>query len=89
MKSASVKNPVAVAILNFILPGAGYLYGGVKKTFAWLLLAAFLVYIIIFIDPQSIYYLGRSDAPTMSLWEIISALLLSSAFAYDGYQETK
>ena len=86
--NASSKNPVIATVLNVIIPGLGYLYAGVRTTFAWLLLAAMVLSIVSMFDPQSLWYINK-EMPYMTVWEVVSMLLVFAAFGYDAYTETK
>lgn len=86
--TSSVKNPIIAAILNAIIPGVGYLYAGVRKRFAWLLLIAIILTVFVSFDPQSSTYTETNDAP-MTLLEYASGLLFLVAFGYDAYVEVK
>ncbi|MDB5167789.1 MAG: hypothetical protein JWO55_47 [Candidatus Saccharibacteria bacterium] len=83
------KKPVLAAILNILIPGVGYLYAGVRKKFAWMLVIASIVGLIATFDPQSIWYFSNETLPKMSLLDSLSLLIVTVAFAYDAYTETK
>lgn len=83
------KKPVLAAILNILIPGVGYLYAGVRKKFAWMLVAASVLSLAAIFDPQSLWYFGHEKSPQMSIFENISLLIVTVAFAYDAYMETK
>ena len=83
------KRPVLAAIFNLLIPGVGYLYAGVRKKFAWMLIAASIVGLIAVFDPQSIWYVGSETSPKMSLLDSLSVLIVTVAFAYDAYMEAK
>lgn len=77
-----LKTPGAVAVMNFFLPGLGYLMLGIKTVFAWLLIISTVFgYYWYFTDP--------SASSSTNFAFIAGASLLSLAFAFDGYQEAK
>ena len=59
--SSRRKSPATAGILNFLLPGAGYIYAG--KKWGWALLIASLVLSIPFMSPGS----GMMDSTPMVL----------------------
>ena len=77
------KNPWLAAVLNFIIPGVGYLYVGRRTEFAVILLAGW----IISLGVSGSAFAGAStfDAGLIAL----SELLMMMAFAYDGYMSAK
>ncbi len=82
------KSPIAAAIFNFILPGAGYLYLGIRKAFAWLLLAAELAFIGAYIADAA--FRAASDGMMDHLiGGILTSLLFSIAFAVDAFKAAK
>lgn len=77
------KNPWVAAILNFLIPGAGYLYIKKRKIFSLGLIAALLI--LLFADFTTDYqYFSLSD-PFYS----IAGVIIMLAFAYDAYEEAK
>lgn len=74
------KKPWLSALINFILPGIGYVYNGKRVGFG---LGVFLV---LFMD----YFIVASyeNVSLMGASFIIS-IFLGILFAYDGYQEAK
>lgn len=68
------------AILNFVLPGLGYLYTGRKRQFfsVGLLVSSVIAYF----SPTS--WRADLDAPA-----VLSSLLLSLIFAIDGYRDAR
>ena len=84
----ATKNPIIAAVLNIIFPGVGYLYAGVRKYFALLLIAGLVLSVLSSFDPQSAWYVEAAPIATTFL-ENISALLILAAFGYDAYAETK
>lgn len=91
-----MKYPWLAAAMNFILPGSGYLYLGVRIRFGTLLLAA--TFMALFV-PQT-EQLSQTFQPPMSIMEhitaqptiivfTIAASLAAIAFAYDAYSEAK
>ncbi|RQD81956.1 hypothetical protein D5R95_07730 [Methanosalsum natronophilum] len=80
----SNKNPLLAAILNFLLPGIGYLYIGTRKFFAILIIISMLSFAVwAFTLPENIFdqYLTYS----ISYWAF--SIILAIAFAIDAYQE--
>ncbi|MDO8481223.1 MAG: hypothetical protein Q7S65_05440 [Nanoarchaeota archaeon] len=84
-KQVAKKSPWAAAILNVLILGAGYLYVGKRKTFAYLLLAGQLLCFV------GWYVLGWAALTTRSsnLYILLASLVLNFAFAYDAYHEAK
>jgi hypothetical protein len=90
-----MKNPIIAGVLNFFLPGAGYLYvGGKKKIFGAILLISFiLLYSTAFLSqpPQTPAETQSITQPlqigTVDQLGVIAAFLLLFAFAYDAYNE--
>ncbi|MBC8500972.1 MAG: hypothetical protein ISS25_04515 [Nanoarchaeota archaeon] len=74
------KNPTLAAILNFIIPGLGYLYAKKRETFGWIVLVSMILYTVYSYDKPYLLY-----QPMF----IASSLLLSFAFAYDVYRELR
>lgn len=90
-----MKSPIIAGVLNFFLPGAGYLYiGRKKKRFGAILLISFiLLYSAAFLSQPP-----PTSSPTESITQplqigsadqigTIAAFLLLFAFAYDAYNE--
>ena len=75
------RNPLISGILNFILPGAGYLYIGKRKTFAYLILCGLII------SMADMFYYNWLPPDTFSGW--ISTLVILFAFGYDAYEQTK
>ena len=68
------KNPIAAALLNFVLPGLGYVYTGKRMGFGiGLILSSIILY----------SGFSLADIP-MIVW--IDAFVLDILFAYDGYK---
>ena len=82
-KTTSI-SPVLAAVLNFLIPGAGYLYVGVRKKFAWFLVAASVVSAVAIVvgvlNPQaaSSYV---SATTQYSLLDSLAVLIVAVAFA--------
>jgi len=74
------KNPTLAAILNFIIPGLGYLYAKKRETFGWIVLVSMILYTVYSYDKP--YLLNQ---PMF----LASSILLSFAFAYDVYRELR
>lgn len=71
------KSPLLAAVLNFLLPGVGYLYVGTRVTFAVLLFIGFML---------SIFGIIAGDTSTNNI-ELVAAFIASFAFAVDGWGE--
>lgn len=90
-----MKNPIIAGVLNFFLPGAGYLYiGGKRKKFGAILLISFvLLYSAAFLgQPPSTPSQTESITQPLQIDSIdqigtVAAFLLLFAFAYDAYNE--
>ena len=77
-------NPVVSAILNFIIWGTGYIYNGKKIVLG----LGLLIGMILLHAP--IFYLGiRWYLSIPGLLVLLSHLILSLTFAYDGYNDAK
>jgi len=77
------RNPWIAAILNFCIPGLGYVYAGIKLEFSILLLCGIILYvfwIISLLDIQQI--LGN-------IWLNISFFLIMLGFGVDAFLEVK
>lgn len=75
--------PWVAAVLNGVLPGAGYLYLKRRKVFSLLLIpAVLLTWYWSFTDPQVKNYYGSSVL-------ILATVLLEVAFIVDAYTEAK
>ncbi len=73
------KNPWVAAVLNFLLPGAGYLYVGKREIFGGLLLISLVPAII-----------GEIIAPSpFNLALLFAEVIIIIAFAYDGFEMAK
>jgi len=77
------KKPWLAGILNFIFPGAGYIYNGKRKVFAILLIAGIIISII-----GDFYYNYDIDVMT-TFYQWVTGLLVLFGFGYDAYQEAK
>jgi hypothetical protein len=84
-----MKKPILATLLNIALPGTGYLYLGVRRTFGSLLLLSFLISCGILLDAQSPSSFLNDAIPYISPWEWISLTLLTIALGYDAYSEAK
>ena len=90
-----MKNPIIAGVLNFFLPGAGYLYvGGRRKMFGAILLISFaLLYSTAFLSqpPPESPAVESITQPlqfgTVEQIGTIAAFLLLFSFAYDAYNE--
>jgi hypothetical protein len=78
------KNPIAAAILNFLLFGAGYVYNGVRVGWGAALTLSLLL--VRYADIQ-IFLSGQNRG----FWFFLMAglFILQFAFAIDGYQEAQ
>jgi hypothetical protein len=74
-KAKLKKNPWIAAVLNFILPGIGYLYLGQRKIFGALVFISVVLQIVA-------YRNTTSD----SIFASIAGLVILFAFAYDAYK---
>lgn len=83
------KKPILAAILNVLVPGVGYLYVGVRKNFAWMLVAASIVSFVTLFDPNSFMYIGGETPAKMSALDTIVMVIVAAAFAYDAYMAAK
>lgn len=84
-----MKKPILATLLNIALPGTGYLYLGVRRTFGLLLLLSFLASCGILLDTQSPSSFLNDAVPYVSPWEMISLALLMIALGHDAYSEAK
>ena len=84
-----MKKPIVAGIVNFFLPGLGYLMIGRRVTFGWLvLISTIALWVYSFAYPMSLppfELLSGSEA----LLSFIATFFLGYAFAYDAYQEAK
>lgn len=78
-KTKKKKSPWLAALLNFILPGLGYLYIGKRLLFGLFIALSFLFVIADFLIYDIVY-------PELTYISILSSLLTLIAFAYDGYK---
>lgn len=86
----NTKHPWLAAILNFVVPGAGYLYAGTRVKFGILLIAAM---ILVLFGPTP-GYTEEVDAQTLAadpstIVMGIAGLMVSIGFAYDAYIDVK
>ncbi len=78
-----MKNPVFVAIVNFLLPGLGYLIIGKRVVFGRILFVGAIF---------GLFYVFLSPSPewTNMTWiGFAGGLITMSAFAYDAYTLAK
>ncbi len=89
-----MKNPWLAALLNFFLPGLGYVYVGIGHDTGELIFGA-LVFLFYFVGWEvafaSIFLSGNPSSASTSASSPLAALialvfLLPFAFAYDGYR---
>jgi len=74
------KKPWLAALLNFIIWGLGYLYVGERKNFGILLVIG------------EILLIGLTATQPLGLSELLAlpgSIIISLAFAYDGYKTAK
>lgn len=80
------------ALLNFILPGAGYVYVGQRLKFGVLLLAGM---VLVTFGPRPEYASQTTIDPSTLATDPgvlvmgVAALLIALGFAYDGYCDAK
>lgn len=73
------KRPWVAAVLNFLIPGVGYLYNGSRVVFGTLVLfTSFIATYVFFTIPNA-------HTPI----ELVGGLVLGGAFAYDAYEEAE
>lgn len=73
-----MKKPWLAALLNFLFYGVGYLYVGNRVLFGILLVVTGV--------SESIFWLSTDSMPPTI---IITSLIASAAFAYDGYRDAQ
>ncbi len=76
--NTKTKNPTVAAILNFLIPGIGYLYAQKREHFGWMILSSTII--------LGVYSLNKPDLMRDGVFMIATAIL-SLAFAYDVYFE--
>lgn len=86
----NTKHPWLAAVLNFAVPGAGYLYAGTRVKFGILLIAAM---ILVLFGPAP-GYIPEVDGQTLAtdpstIVMGIAGLMVSIGFAYDAYIDAK
>lgn len=74
------KNPTLAAVLNFIVPGLGYIYANKRVKFGWLVLLSMILY--------TLYSYDKPDL-LAEVMLTMSFIVLSFAFAFDVYRELK
>lgn len=88
----SKKIPWLAAVLNFVIPGAGYVYVGNRVKFGVLLLAGMALMVLgpspeyvetVDVSPESL----ASDPGFLVM--AVASLLMALGFAYDGYRDAK
>lgn len=84
------KSPWIAAVLNLILPGAGYIYAGMRVRFGVLLIAA-MVLVLFGPNPE---YTRNVDTQTVAtdpstIVVGIAGIMVSIGFAYDAYCDVK
>ncbi|HEX7483723.1 MAG TPA: hypothetical protein VF281_01080 [Candidatus Saccharimonadales bacterium] len=91
--TATSVRPVLAAVLNFLIPGVGYLYLGVRKKFAWLLVGASIVSAVAIVmnvlNPQTMMSQYANTMTQYSILDSLAIFIVAVAFAYDAYTEAK
>ncbi len=78
-----------VVAANILVPGAGYVILGKRKTFGWLLFASSLIAEIrLYVDPLPDVYIYGSN-PWSIAFGIAAIFLGAAAFGYDAYKLAK
>ncbi|MEX0668500.1 MAG: hypothetical protein WD061_02060 [Candidatus Saccharimonadales bacterium] len=87
------KTPWIAAILNLVIPGAGYIYVGNRLRFGVLLVAASL---IVLFAPANEEAAESAETTLEAMLQdpafismLVAALLVAAAFAYDGWRDAK
>lgn len=80
-----MKNKWIAAVLN-VMPGIGYLYAGVRTSFALLLLAIWPLTVIASVTTSP--EVAASEAP-MRIWDWLPIVPIELAFIVDGYREAE
>lgn len=75
------KRPWLAALLNFVIPGVGYLYNGKRKLFGMLLILVGVV------STTDMVY--NNWFPPFTILGVISLFIMLISFGYDAYQEAK
>ena len=76
-----MKRPLVVGLLNFFLPGLGYIILGKRIVFGWLILVSGVGLVIL-----SFAYDTGGEMTTPDIIGAALSILMSFAFAYDAYQ---
>ncbi len=80
--------PIIATILN-IIPGLGYLYAGVRKPFAWILLASFITNTLAVMLARGEEAACTTHLTPSSIISMVSLLLIQLAIMVDVYLEVK
>lgn len=83
-----LRKPWVAAVLNFCLPGLGYIASGKRKTFSYFILASTILFSI----GYYLVYVQYGDPGMMrpsDWWLAAGDVAISSGFAYDAYHEAK
>ena len=78
------KYPWVAAVLNFFIPGAGYLYIGKRKIFSYILLAGTII--AFSLGFVSGYKKEQNPVPWIYF---LAGFAYNTAFGYDAFQESK
>lgn len=82
---AKRKSPALAAVLNFILPGLGYIYSRVRGViFPYSLLILSIIVAIIEWDEITNFFIGK-----ITIDFVLYLVLYPLVFAYDGYRATE
>ena len=80
-------NPWIAAALNFVLPGAGYVYAGRRDGFAWGVLVSYALIAASSFMSGSATYAG---VPQAALYMGVSGtIILQASFAWDAFRVAK
>jgi hypothetical protein len=94
-----LKSPIAAALLNFFLPGIGYVYNGIGRDIGELVFGT-LIFVFYFIGFEiGVVGFGLTSTASSSATStgpvspyaflIFLVFLLPFAFGYDGYRRAK
>ncbi len=83
VNKVKLKKVWLAVLLNLIFPGAGYIYLGRRKYFAFMLFA------VIILAGINRYFINPSIIHPSTLFEAVISVIFSIAFGFDAYTETK